>query len=258
MNQAVFPGTQAFAGDASIAYASKITLGEIAAEDMHKALVLKKFGLDFCCGGKRTLAEACAAKNLPVETVEQALEAVVPDAAGNPTLHHREWPAAFLADYIVQVHHRYVRQILPELSAYAGKVARVHGDRHPELLEIRQLVQDISDEMTAHMFKEENILFPYIKILDNKTGAHQAGAPFSTVQAPINMMEMEHESAGGIMARIRELTLDYTLPEGACGSYRLLYSLLEDFEKDLHIHVHLENNILFPKAIELEKVKGEK
>jgi regulator of cell morphogenesis and NO signaling len=137
-------------------------------------------------------------------------------------------------------------------------VARVHGDRHPELLEIRQLVQDISDEMTAHMFKEENILFPYIKILDSKTGAHQAGAPFSTVQAPINMMEMEHESAGGIMARIRELTLDYTLPEGACGSYRLLYSLLEDFEKDLHIHVHLENNILFPKAIELEKVKGEK
>jgi regulator of cell morphogenesis and NO signaling len=234
-----------------------ITLGEIAAEDMHKALVLKKFGLDFCCGGKRTLAEACAAKNLDTGNVIQALDAVVPDVAGNPTLHHREWPASFLADYIVQVHHRYVRKILPELSAYAGKVARVHGERHPELLEIRQLVQDISEEMTAHMFKEENILFPYIKVLDSASGAQQAGVPFATVQAPINMMEMEHESAGGIMARIRELTLDYEAPEGACGSYRLLYTLLEEFEKDLHIHVHLENNILFPKAIELEKMKRE-
>ncbi len=233
-----------------LSYARETTLGQIAAEDMNKALVLKKFGLDFCCGGKRTLAEACAAKNINPAEVVEALEYALPAAASTP-LRYREWPLAFLADFIVQTHHAYVRRTLPELVAYATKVARVHGDRHPELLEILQHVRDIDAEMTAHMYKEEQILFPYIKSLDS--GKDPAFVPFGSVQAPISMMEMEHEQAGGLMASIRSLSADYTPPEGACGSYRLLFQLLEGFEQDLHTHVHLENNILFPGALALEQ-----
>lgn len=233
----------------NLAYARETTLGQIAAEDMNKALVLKKFGLDFCCGGKRTLAEACASKQLDPAEVIQALEYALPHTASTP-LRYREWPLSFLADFIVQTHHAYVRRTLPELMAYATKVARVHGDRHPELEEILQHVREIDAEMTAHMFKEEHILFPYIKQME--AGSTPAGMPFTSVEAPISMMEMEHEQAGGLMESIRALSDQYTPPEGACGSYRLLFQLLEGFEQDLHTHVHLENNILFPGAMTLE------
>lgn len=234
--------------------ASDETLGSIAAGDLRKAQVFKKFGLDFCCGGKKTVRQACAEKGIDVTQVELALQ----QADHLATSHHlpyKDWKPSFLADYIVNTHHSYVSNTLADLVAYATKVARVHGGRHPELVPVLQLVSDIRDEMLSHMDKEENILFPYIRQLELASEKNSAApsAHFGTVQNPVNMMEHEHETVGDAMARIRELTHDYSLPEDACTSYSFLYRLLEEFENDLHIHVHLENNILFPKALEMEK-----
>lgn len=229
------------------------TLGQLAAEDIRKARVFKKYDLDFCCGGTATLKDACTKKGLDIARLEQELRDADTMSASRPFLYN-EWPLDFLADYIVNIHHGYVKENLPDLKFYAEKVAKAHGRHHPELIQIQRLVKDVDDELTQHLLKEEKILFPYIKALTTaaKTGQplHQAG--FVTVQYPIRMMETEHEIVGKNLARIRELSADYLLPEGACNSYRLLYRLLEEFEDDLHVHVHLENNILFPKALELE------
>jgi regulator of cell morphogenesis and NO signaling len=148
-----------------------------------------------------------------------------------------------------------VRKTLPELRGYALKVAQVHGGRHPELIPIQQLVEEVNRELSAHLVKEENILFPFIKELVMAKDRSQSPrtAQFGSVQNPIHMMEEEHETAGRCMEEIRTLSNDYALPDDACASYSLLFKMLNDFEEDLHIHVHLENNILFPKAIALEK-----
>ncbi|RYY45904.1 MAG: iron-sulfur cluster repair di-iron protein [Chitinophagaceae bacterium] len=230
------------------------TLGQLAAKDLRKAQVFKKYGLDFCCGGKKTVKEACQEKGLDVTKVEQELQAADKQPASNP-LPYGEWSLDFLADFIVNTHHSYVRKNLPDIVAYANKVAKVHGAAHPELLTIRELVDAINAELTAHMVKEEKVLFPYIKAL---TAAQRDALPvqashFGTVQNPINMMEMEHEMVGQHLEEIRRLSQNYLLPADACASYSLLYRLLAEFEDDLHIHIHLENNILFPKALEIEK-----
>lgn len=231
------------------------TLGELAAKDLRKAQVFKKYGLDFCCGGKKTVKEACQEKGLDVTRVEQDLQQADKLATASRPLPYNEWNLDFLADYIVATHHSYVRKTLPDIKAYAEKVARVHGSRHEELIPVKQLVDEIFSEMMSHMVKEEQVLFPYIKELvaaKNNTQPQQA-AQLGTVKNPINMMEMEHEVVGKNLADIRELTNDYSLPEDACASYSLLFRMLSEFEDDLHLHVHLENNILFPKAIELEE-----
>jgi regulator of cell morphogenesis and NO signaling len=229
------------------------TLGQIAAKDLHKAQIFKKYGLDFCCGGKKTVKQACAEKGLDVTRIEQELLLADKNPV-LPALRYNDWDEAFLADFIVHTHHAYVKKTLPELKGYATKVARVHGSRHPELLPIRQLVEEIETEMTTHMMKEEQILFPYIKNLvaarNNSTPLVKPG--FGTVQNPISVMEQEHEVVGDNLKEIRILTNQYQLPQDACASYSLLYRLMEEFEDDLHTHVHLENNILFPKALELE------
>lgn len=230
------------------------TLGQIAAKDLRKAKVFRKYGLDFCCGGKKTVKEACKEKGLDVKKIEQELLQAdrLPDSRPVP---YNEWSPDFLADYIVNTHHRYVRKNLPDIRAYAEKVMQVHGNRHPELLRIRQLVEEVYNEMMAHMLKEEKVLFPYIKELVNAQNPTQPlqAAHFGTVQNPIHMMEMEHEVVGTNLATIRELSHDYTLPEDACASYSLMYRMLDEFEEDLHLHVHLENNILFPRVLEIEK-----
>ena len=230
------------------------TLGQIAAKDLRKAQVFKKFGLDFCCGGKKTVKEACAEKGLDVAKVEQELQHADQLPSSRP-VPYGDWSLDFLADYIVNTHHSYVNKTLPDISSYAAKVHQVHGNQHPELIRIHQLVDEIKAELTAHMAKEEKVLFPYIKALvaaRNKTAPLQA-AHFGTVQNPINMMEMEHELVGKNLEEIRSLSNNYALPEDACASYSLLYRLLNEFEDDLHLHIHLENNILFPKALEIEK-----
>lgn len=230
------------------------TIGEIATKDLRKAKIFKKYGIDFCCGGKKTLKEACAKKGLDITKIEQELQEADTYTNTRP-IPYGDWSLSFLADYIVNTHHSYVTQTLPDLCAYAAKVAKVHGQNQPELLRINELVKEIYAELMSHMQKEEKVLFPYIKELETVHAGEKPmhAAQFGTVQAPINMMEMEHEVVGKNLAEIRTLSNNYTLPEDACASYSLLYRLLAEFEDDLFLHIHLENNILFPKALKLEK-----
>ena len=232
------------------------TLGEIAVKDLRKAEVFKKYGLDFCCGGKKTVKEACAEKGIDVTKVEQELQTTVKNLSAPTPLPYNEWELDFLADYISNTHHRYVKKTLPDLRSYAIKVSNVHGAQHPELMKIRQLTEEVCDELSTHMVKEETVLFPYIKqlVASKASGSKVQHGHFNTVKTPIDMMEHEHEIVGNNMEVIRTISKNYTLPEDSCASYAYLFKTLEEFENDLHIHVHLENNILFPKALELEKI----
>ncbi|HZJ19025.1 MAG TPA: iron-sulfur cluster repair di-iron protein [Pricia sp.] len=230
------------------------TLGALAAKDLRKAAIFKKYGLDFCCGGKKTVKEACAEKGLDATKVEQELQKMDKMPASRP-MPYNEWHLDFLADYIVNTHHSYVRKNLPDITTYADKVMKVHGDDHPELVEINNLVKKVSSELNAHIEKEENILFPKIRGLVNRskyTSSQKAVGPVD-LQHLIDRHEAEHESVGKELADIRKLSNNYALPEDACASYNLLYRMLDEFEDDLHLHIHLENNILFPKAVKLEK-----
>jgi len=211
--------------------------------------------LTFAAAAKKTVKEACADKGLDYAVIEQELQKADQVVSTRP-LPYNDWALDFLADYIVNTHHSYTKKQLPEIRGYAAKVARVHGDNHPELLEIYQLVEEVSAEMSAHMVKEEQILFPYIKEIvasKNKTAVAPQYNALGSVQGPISMMEMEHEHTGNAMEQIRTLSNNYSLPEDGCASYSLLFRMLEELEEDLHIHIHLENNILFPKALEMEK-----
>ena len=230
------------------------TVGQIAAHDLRKAKVFKKYGIDFCCGGKKTLSEVCAAKGLDITKVEQELQQAN-EMPSSRALPYEDWTPDFLADYIVNTHHSYVRKTLPDMIQYAEKVMKAHRDQHPELASIYQLITAVNTELMMHMLKEEKVLFPYIKeLIANKNNQQSLYAShLDTVQNPINMMEMEHEMVGMNFEKIRTLTNNYLLPSDACGSYSFLYKLLNEFEDDLHLHIHLENNILFPKALELEK-----
>jgi regulator of cell morphogenesis and NO signaling len=231
------------------------TLGEIAAKDLRKAEVFKKYGLDFCCGGKKTVKEACLAKGLDVTKVEAELKNADKSLSTAPPLRYNDWELDFLVDYIVNAHHGYVRKTIPDLYGYASKVAKVHGKHHPELVTINNLVDEVCTELSSHMVKEEKVLFPYIKelVTSKKSGSDFQKAPFTSIQSPISMMEYEHDIVGRKMEKIRVLSDNYTLPEDACASYSLLFKLLEEFENDLFTHIHLENNILFPKSLELEQ-----
>lgn len=233
------------------------TLGQIAAKDLRKAQIFKKHGLDFCCGGKKTIKEACAEKGLDVTIIEQELQRADNIPSSRP-LPYNDWSLDFLADYIVNTHHSYIHKNLPDIRTYARKVMRVHGAYHPELERVYELVEEIHNELTGHMQKEEQILFPYIKQLEAvKKGTQKfEQSPFGTVKNPINMMEHEHELVGNNLHELRRCTEGYALPADACASYSLLYRLLAEFEEDVHLHIHLENNILFPKALELEKSLG--
>lgn len=227
------------------------TLGEIVKKDMRKAETFKKLGIDFCCGGKKSLEEACKEKGLDVLQVKQELEKVTKTASGTNQHDFDSWSLSFLADYIVNVHHAYVKQNMPVLLELSQKVANRHGSTNPHLMEVWQKVNAMVNELTVHLGKEERILFPYIKQLE--AAGSQEPQVFSSVKEPVAMMENDHDIVGKLGEEIRKLTNNYTLPENACTSYGLLYKKLEDFEDDLHTHIHLENNILFPKAIKLEQ-----
>ncbi len=231
------------------------TLGEIAAKDLRKVEVFKKYGLDFCCGGKKTVKEACLDKGLDVTRIEAELENAGKSLSTAQPLRYNDWEPDFLVDYIINAHHAYVRKTMPDLSAYASKVAKVHGKQHTELATISNLVGEVCTELTSHMIKEEKVLFPYIKelVAAKKSGSDLQTGPFNSIQSPISMMEHEHDIVGRKMDMIRVLSDNYSLPEDACASYSILFKILEEFENDLFIHIHLENNILFPKAIALEK-----
>lgn len=231
-----------------------VTIGEMVASDFRKAEVFRKFGLDFCCGGKKTLEKACREKGLDVLQVKASLEAVE-GVADSSKIDFLNMDLGELADYILTTHHTYVTQSIPMLYEFSAKVARVHGDRHPEVVEVARIFDEVASELQSHMHKEEFILFPFIKQLAASKGSGNDCAipPFGTIKNPIAMMESEHVSAGSGMAEIQRLTNNFTPPTDACGSYRVLFAKLDEFEKDLHQHIHLENNILFPKAIVLEE-----
>lgn len=229
------------------------TVGEIVASNYKTADVFKKYGIDFCCGGKVGLAEVCNQKSISLADIENDLKNL---ANQTENAHDFDrWQPDFLVDYIVNQHHTYVRENIPVIVQYAQKVARVHGENHPETIEINQLFQEVAMELDAHLQKEEKILFPYIKQLmaaKNESNACVV-SPFGTIANPIKMMEAEHETAGDIFKKIDALSDNYTPPATACNTYRVLYAKLQEFETDLHKHVHLENNILFPKALRLQK-----
>ena len=224
------------------------TVGEIVAADFRTAAVFQQFGIDFCCGGGHTLVEACRHRDLDTDVVLTAVERACEQPGSAPRFD--AWPPEELIGHIVATHHAYVRRALPSLLGFTQKIAAVHGGRHPELSEVARITADIADEMTSHMAKEERVLFPYIAALSTavRNGLPAPPAPFGPVDNPIRMMEEDHEATGAAMARIRALTSDYTVPSDGCTTYRVCLQELNAFERDLHAHVHLENNILFPAA----------
>lgn len=229
------------------------TIRDIVADDYRAAAIFQKHGIDFCCGGNRPVADACAERGIETSTVFDEIEAALAGPGDAPRF--SSWDLDFLVNYIVTNHHAYVRGAIPTLLAHTRRVAEVHGERHPEVVTIARHFEAVADEMQQHMMKEERILFPAIAALaaSAREGRPFARPPFGTVANPIRMMELEHESAGGTMAAIRTLSGNYLPPEDACTTYRVMLKELEAFEADLHRHVHLENNILFPKALGLEQ-----
>lgn len=232
------------------------TVRDVVVEDYRTAAIFQQYGLDFCCGGGATIEQACAKKGVDAGRLLGDLSAVMA-ASGSDQPHIGAWDVGFLADYIVQNHHRYVRSVLPTILAHAAKVARVHGAARPELIEIARLFAAVAGDLEAHLAKEEDILFPYIKLLAAGESLEKT-PPFGTVENPIRMMEAEHDDAGEQMKEIRRLSNNYTPPADACMTYRVLFSELEEFERDLYRHVHLENNILFPKVRALVPQKRKK
>lgn len=229
------------------------TVGDIVAKDYRKADVFKKYGIDFCCGGKRTLSQVCQKHDVDVQSLERDLLAVDKQPL-MPSQDFYSWDLNFLCDYIVNTHHKYVVKAMPLIFEYTQKVERAHGGTHPEVVEIAGLFTKIMDEFNLHMLKEEQILFPYIKNLATakEKEIDPESPPFGTVQNPIDMMELEHENVGEMMNVIRQLSNNYTPPVGACATYKIAYAKLNEFENDLHQHIHIENNILFPRAVALE------
>ena len=233
------------------------SVGEVVAEDYARAAVFKRFGIDFCCGGNRSVGDACAAVGVEVADLESELGRGVAESrgGGGPFEDPRSWELDFLASYIAQVHHAYVRETLPVLVEFSTKIARVHGASRPELHEILALVKELAKELERHTDEEEEVLFPRIAALVAERKAAETGGTtgVTRVQDSIGHLEHDHDHAGELLRRIRRLSDDFTPPEMACSTYRATYAKLEEFEEDLHRHVHLENNILFPRAALLEE-----
>lgn len=223
-----------------------ITIGEIVAADYRAAQVFKEAGIDFCCGGKKSIDETCSKKGINSEDLKEKLERL--ESVPNTTAYNFiGWEPGFLCDYIVNTHHKYVLKSLPELVSYTEKIASVHGERHPELAEVADLFSQINRELLQHMKHEEEVLFPSIK----ETVNSRSEKAKRDIISEIERLSGEHEFAGGAMDRINVITSGYQVPADGCNTYHVTFKLLREFEDDLHTHVHLENNILFPKALTL-------
>lgn len=230
-------------------------IGEYVAEDFRTAAVFSKHKIDFCCRGNRSLTEVCEHNNIELDTISQDLSRVL-NSQTDQSIDYRSWPSDLLADYIQKKHHRYVLERTPVLRQYLEKLCKVHGKRYPELLKINELFVDSTDELTRHMKDEESILFPYIReMMEAKTSGDGKPATdkFGSVESPIETMLHEHDAEGVRFREIARLTNDYTPPADACNTHKVTFKMLDEFEKDLHLHIHLENNILFRDAVELEK-----
>jgi len=230
------------------------SVGEFVADSYRTAAVFQKYGIDFCCKGKKTINEVCESRKISADELLTELHAVL-RKSNDQSMDYLSWPLDLLADYIEKKHHRYVEQAMPPLKQFLEKLCKVHGARHPELFEIKEQFDAAAGELTMHMKKEELILFPYIKkmVAENDNRVKKGPPGFGTVQNPINMMMKEHNIEGERFRKIAELSDSYNPPTDACHTYRVTFSLLKEFEEDLHMHIHLENNILFPKSVTLEK-----
>ncbi|MFV0529952.1 MAG: iron-sulfur cluster repair di-iron protein [Flavobacteriales bacterium] len=230
------------------------TVAEFVRENIKTTDIFYRYGIDYCCGGGISIEEACKRKNIGVEELLKQLEIVNKEVI-QEDVDYKSWALDDLINHIVQKHHQYVRESIPVIIQYSDKVAKVHGKSHPEVIKINKLFHEVAKELTSHMQKEENILFPYIAdLLKVQEGTKENQIPpFGTVNNPIRMMIAEHEEAGSLLSEIARLSSNYTPHEEACNTFRALYSKLKEFEQDLHIHIHLENNILFIRAIELEE-----
>ena len=232
------------------------TLRELVLETPAATRVLEKLGIDYCCGGNQSLEQACRAANLPIDQVLDSLEAA--ELATKREGKDRDWQQEALADlvaHITSTHHKYTRSEIARLAPLLEKVRSVHGQNHPELQSIQTSFLGLADELTMHMMKEEMMLFPYIVRMEESVIEKQPilPPPFGTVQNPVSMMMHEHDSAGDALRAMRQASGGYAAPADACVSYQTLYRTLAEFEADLHQHIHLENNILFPRAIAMEQ-----
>lgn len=229
------------------------TIGEIVAQDFRSASVFSKLGIDFCCKGNRTIDEVCEKKNINKNEILDLLDNL--GSTNGESIDYNSWPLDLLADYVEKKHHRYIEEKTPILTAFLDKLRKVHGNAHPELFEIYDLFTTSAGELAQHMKKEELILFPFIKKMVNSklTNTALEEPHFGSVENPIAMMKHEHESEGERFEKISQLSNGYTPPADACNTYKVTYAMLDEFEKDLHTHIHLENNILFPKAIKLQQ-----
>lgn len=238
----------------------EFTIGEVVAKDYRTASVFESLGIDFCCKGNRTINEVCETRDIDSRDLLEDIKKVLQEPEITAINDYGSWALDKLAQFIEDKHHKYVEKQIPVIKQYLDKICSVHGKEHPELFKVQGLFNASAGELTMHMKKEELILFPFIKkiatikdINDKITRPH-----FDSVKIPIQMMMDEHTSEGERFEKINEITEDYKLPRDACGTFRICYEHLKEFEEDLHLHIHLENNILFPKAIELEKkVYGE-
>lgn len=225
---------------------SDVPVGEIVTRDFRAAEVFKNAGIDFCCGGSQSLGQVCKEKNLNLSALEQKLVSLK-ETPTNEAHRFNDFKLDFLCDYIENTHHKTVLRLLPQLVAYTQKIADVHGAHHAELVQIATLFAQINTELLQHLRNEEEVLFPAIKdVLKTNSAASRA-----IVISEITRMKDEHEFAGGAMDKINVLSGNYSVPADGCSTYDVTYKLLEQFEDDLHIHVHLENNILYPKVLKL-------
>jgi regulator of cell morphogenesis and NO signaling len=240
--------------EAPMEFNLKKTVGQLALEKPGLLPVFEELGIDYCCGGNVPLEEACRNANVPVEQIGRMFE----ERSALAQSRERDWssePLFGLIAYIVNHHHYFTRREMVRLDELLHKVCAAHGEKHPELLRIRDLFRSLSDELLLHMAREEQVLFPYIADLEKRfTRREPVLAPaFGTVLNPIRMMMQEHDSAGATLKLIRRLAADYSVPTDACMSWFALYQGMQEFEQDLHRHIHLENNLLFPRAVRLEE-----
>ncbi len=232
------------------------TVRELAVAMPAATRIFERLGIDYCCGGNRTLEQACQAAHVPVDQVMDSLE--VADETARAARKDRDWhaePLSDLIDHIKKTHHKYVREEIARLGPLFDKVCSVHGKNHAELPRLRATFGSLAQELTTHMMKEEMVLFPYVVRMEEAVieKAPVIPPPFGSVRNPVGMMMHEHDDAGNALRDMRQASNNYTAPPEACVSYRTLYQALADFEADLHQHIHLENNILFPRAIEMEQ-----
>lgn len=228
------------------------TVGEIVAADFRTARVFEAHGIDFCCGGKVSLASICTEKGLDPAALQQEISAAI-SAPVERSHNYAAWALPFLADYIVNTHHAYLNENTDQIAAYASKIASVHGANHPEVIEIAAIFAKIATDLAAHLREEEEVLFPAIRRIDaaTKAGKQAESEDVATIRASLGKLDHEHQEIGDAVHAIRHLANGYTIPDDVCNTYVVTYRKLREFEDDLHKHVHLENNILFPKAARL-------